>query len=221
MSDRSKLINRLLSERDFRAAYIRSKLDVLIPSQLRALRLRQDRTQYELAQLADMKQARISAMETPGKVNFNLDTLVRMAATHNTGLMVKFVPYSEMLGWENEYRQDTFSVIQLAHDLDFLEPARGMVRKRARRNRSPRGILPGAGIFQVPIAPSSLGASTNMVPIQQERVQMKLQFEPSELPPTQDQLADVVLFPNRTVNDLPILKAAAAAAAGAGGRYGA
>src|SRR5438132_13747529 len=108
MTDRSKLISRLLGERDYRAAYIRAKLDVLIPSQLRALRIRQDKTQPVLAEMAGMKQPRISAMETPGRVNFNLDTLVRMAATLNVGLMVKFIPFSEMLGWENDYNQDIF-----------------------------------------------------------------------------------------------------------------
>jgi len=66
MSDRSRLTNRLVHERDFRAAYIRAKLDVLIPSQLRALRLGQDKTQPEVAHMADMMQSRVSAMETPG-----------------------------------------------------------------------------------------------------------------------------------------------------------
>src|SRR6266852_5879608 len=101
MNERSKLISRLVNERDFRAAYIRSKLDVLIPSQLRALRLRQDLTQNILAVEAEMKQSRISAMETPGRTNFNLATLVSMAATFKVGLIVKFVPLSEMLRWEN------------------------------------------------------------------------------------------------------------------------
>jgi transcriptional regulator with XRE-family HTH domain len=122
MSDRQKIVSRLTADRDFRANYIRAKLEVLIPSQLRALRLREEKTQSELAQLADMKQARISAMETPGRVNFNLETLVRMAATHSCGLLFKFVPFSEMLEWENEYSQDTFNVTRLSEDIDFLQP---------------------------------------------------------------------------------------------------
>src|SRR5438552_12353110 len=135
MSDRQKTISKLIADRNYRADYIRAKLEVLIPSQLRALRLRQDKTQPELAQMADMKQSRISAMETPGKVNFNLDTLVRMAATHNVGMTVKFVPFSEMLSWENEYSQDTFNVVKLANDINFLHAAR-TVRRRVRRKRT-------------------------------------------------------------------------------------
>ena len=135
MSDRSKLISRLISERDFRADYIRAKLDVLIPSQLRGLRRRDGLTQPQLAEMAGMKQARISAMETQGQVNFNRETLVRMAATYGVGLIVQFVSFSEMLEWENNYSQDDFRVTKLPNDINFLQPAR-TVRRRTRRKRN-------------------------------------------------------------------------------------
>ena len=128
MSDRSNLINRLRTNRDSRAAYIRSKLDVLIPSQIRALRLRQPMTQAALADAAGMKQSRISAMETPGKTNFNLETLVSLAATLKVGLLVKFVPFSRMLWWENEYSQDAFEVTSIDKDIEFLTPTAGSAR---------------------------------------------------------------------------------------------
>lgn len=217
MSDRSKLINRLLHERDFRAAYIRAKLDVLIPSQLRALR--DEKTQLQIAEETGMKQARISAMETPGLVNFNRETLVRMAATHDVGLVVKFVPFSEMLEWENSYSQDAFNPTRLAHDIDFLQPAKG-VRRRARRNRTIRRMS-GVRTSQVPVTTAGIGASTYTIPVQRERVQLKLQFEPAEQPPAQSQISKVITLPNRSggsvVNNLPIQRAAAA---GAGGNYG-
>jgi len=215
MNERSKLISRLLSERDYRAAYIRAKLDVLVPSQLRALRLRQDKTQPLLAEMAGMKQSRISAMETPGKVNFNLDTLVRMAATLKVGLAVKFVPFSEMLGWENEYSQDTFDVTKLDDDMDFLQPAARatQIHRRARRNRSSRRVPSNPRTIRVPMATGSFGASTYRIPVQQERAQLNLQFEPTE-PPPQTQLPNVITLPSRgssVLNDLPILKAAVGA----------
>lgn len=128
MSDRSNLINRLRTNRDSRAAFIRAKLDVLIPSQLRALRLRQPMTQAVVADKADMKQSRISAMETPGKTNFNLETLVSLAATFKVGLMVKFVPFSGMLRWENEYSQDAFDVTGIDEDFEFLVPSIGFTK---------------------------------------------------------------------------------------------
>jgi transcriptional regulator with XRE-family HTH domain len=219
MSDRQKIISRLIADRDFRADYIRAKLDVLIPSQLRALRMRENKTQPELAQMADMKQSRISAMETPGLVNFNRETLVRMAATHSVGIVIKFVPFSEMLEWENSYSQDAFSVPQLADDTNFLYPATIGVRKRPKRKRTARRILSSDEIFQTPMATGGVGASTYMIPVQRERVQLRLQFKPSESASAQDRIANVIPLPNRrgsVVNDLSNLRAAA----GAGGHYG-
>ena len=124
MSERSKVIDRLLKNRESREAYIGAKLKVLIPSQLRALRLKsQTPRQEDLADAAGMKQSRISAMETPGAVNFNLETLVRIAAALRVALVVKFVSFSEVLRWENTFSQDEFNVIRIDNDRDFLQPS--------------------------------------------------------------------------------------------------
>lgn len=111
-----------MNDRDYRAAYIRAKLDVLIPAQIKALR--GEMTQAELGREANMKQSRISAMEMPGATNFNLETLVRLAAVCNVGLAVKFVPFSEMLHWENSFSLETFGVVPLQQDDAFLRPVR-------------------------------------------------------------------------------------------------
>jgi transcriptional regulator with XRE-family HTH domain len=121
LSDRSQKISRLLEERGYRTDYVRAKLAILVPSQIRALR--GNWTQQELANAAEMKQSRISAIETPGAVNFNLETLVRLAAALEVGLKVEFVPYSEMLTWEESFSQDAFNVTRLREDKGFIDPA--------------------------------------------------------------------------------------------------
>lgn len=123
MSERSDLISRLCNERDFRGSYLRAKLNVLISSQIFALRKRFFGTQEAFADANDMKQSRVSAMETPGATNFNLETLIRVAATSKVGLIVKFVPFSEMLRWDNNFVQDEFGVIQIDKDVEFLTPS--------------------------------------------------------------------------------------------------
>ena len=128
MSERSHLIARLSESRDSRASYIRAKVNVLVPAQLHALRLKIQKTQKELAGISGMKQSRISAMEQPGAVNFNLETLVRMAATFKVGLKVEFVSFAEMLRWENEFNQDNFNVAPIKRDLDFLKPEDASLR---------------------------------------------------------------------------------------------
>jgi len=127
MKERSKKISRLLNERDFRSSYLRGKLNVLISSQIYALRKKFFGTQKDLANVADMKQSRISAMEQPGATKFNLETLIRLASTFKVGLIVKFVPYSEMLRWDNRFVQDKFNVIKIDEDVEFLTPSEAPV----------------------------------------------------------------------------------------------
>jgi transcriptional regulator with XRE-family HTH domain len=78
--------------------------------------------QADLAQASEMLQSRISLIETPGAANVTLDTLSRIAAAFKVGLIVKFVPFSEMLAWENNFSQDQFDVVKIDKDTAFLSP---------------------------------------------------------------------------------------------------
>lgn len=123
MSERSKRISRLLTEKESRTAYVKAKLGILVPSQIRALRFKSDMPrQADLAREAGMQQSRISMFETPGAANVTLETLARLAAVFKVGLIVKFVPFSEMLQWENTFSQDSFDVVRLEQDVAFLKP---------------------------------------------------------------------------------------------------
>lgn len=165
MSDRSARISELLTSFESRVSYIGAKLSVLVPSQIRALRLRSNMPrQSDLAHEAKMHQSRISMFETPGAANLTLDTLSRLAAAFKVGLKVEFVPFSEMLDWESNYSQDTFNVTRLSQDAEFIRPEKKVRRKRylARRSDSWAGTAVGrTNIAQPPMA-----------------VQATLQFEP-------------------------------------------
>ena len=60
--------------------------------------------------------------ETPGAANLTLETLAKLAAAFKVGLIVDFVPFSEMLRWENHYSQDSFDVTRIDEDVEFIEP---------------------------------------------------------------------------------------------------
>jgi transcriptional regulator with XRE-family HTH domain len=80
--------------------------------------------QTDLAHATGLHQSRISVFETPGAANVTLETLAKIAAGFKVGLIVKFVPFSEMLRWEDNYSQDTFDVLpRLEQDEEFLNPA--------------------------------------------------------------------------------------------------
>lgn len=114
-SEKSQFIEKL-QDWKYREAYIRASINVNLPSQIRALRLKQEMTQKGLADASKMLQPRISAMEKPGAVKFNIETLVRVAAGLGVGLIVKFVPISEMVDWENGFSQDEFNVVTFDRD---------------------------------------------------------------------------------------------------------
>ena len=122
MNERSKMISKLIKSRDTRESYIRSKLSVLLPAQIRSLRLRREMTQAELGSDANMKQARISVLERIGEVSFSIETLIKLASAFRVGLVVKFAPMSEMLDWENAFAPDEFHVVPLERDEAFLHP---------------------------------------------------------------------------------------------------
>jgi transcriptional regulator with XRE-family HTH domain len=123
MNERSKKISKLLHDFDARRAYIKATLGILVPSKIRALRLKSNMPrQSDLAAEARMHQSRISMFETPGEANVTLETLAKLAAAFKVGLKVEFVPFSDMLRWENDYSQDAFDVTRIEEDLDFRYP---------------------------------------------------------------------------------------------------
>ena len=127
VSERSRRISRLLNSQKSRTAYIKAKLGVLVPAQIRALRLQSTNPpmpyQKDLARESEIKQqSRISMLETPGAANMTLETLAKVAAGLRVGVIVKFVPHSEMLRWENSFSPDV-DVTRLENDREFLNPA--------------------------------------------------------------------------------------------------
>ena len=122
MGERSGLISRLTSDFKTRSAYIQAKVGTLVPSQIRALRLKSEMPrQSDLANAAEMHQSRISMFETPG-ANPTISTLSAIAAALKVGLKIEFVPFSEMLDWENGFSQDQFAVTKIDDDAFFLNP---------------------------------------------------------------------------------------------------
>jgi len=161
MNERSRKISKLKSDSEARVSYMKAKLNVNMPSQIRALRRRRQLTQSALAERAGMKQSRISAMERPGETNFNVDTLVRLAAAYEVGLIVKFAPYSEVLDWENGFSQDTFDVVEISKDIDFLEPAASYDSSSTQLDV---GEVGEAGVLAIPVQKEATQPTRSLEP---------------------------------------------------------
>ena len=67
-----------------------------------------------------MLQPRISAIETVGG-NLRLDTLQRIAAAFDIALVVRFVPFSELVRWSDTFSPDDFTVPDFASDPMFSD----------------------------------------------------------------------------------------------------
>jgi transcriptional regulator with XRE-family HTH domain len=86
-----------LTDQTYREAFISEEIDTGIPMQLRAMREKRGWNQKYIAEKMDTKQPRFSLMEKPGYGNFSLNTLKKLASIFNVGLIVSFVPFSEMI----------------------------------------------------------------------------------------------------------------------------
>lgn len=125
MSTKSKLIQKLRKRKDYREAFVASQISTGIPFQIRALRKAQNWSQEKLAEITQMLQPRICAMEQGGYGDFTLNTLKKLAAAFDVGLVVRFAPFGEMVNWADAFSPDTFSVPSSKEDPVLCERERG------------------------------------------------------------------------------------------------
>lgn len=91
-----------LSEKAFRAAYVETEIETLIPFQIRAMRASRGWSQKELAIKADTTQARVSLLENPSHEGaVNVKTLIKLAEAFDVALVVRFAPFGELAEWSS------------------------------------------------------------------------------------------------------------------------
>jgi transcriptional regulator with XRE-family HTH domain len=119
----NKHIKKLLTElknREYRDAYVSSSVDVGIAFQVRELRKQVPWTQAELAEKANMKQERISAIENPSN-SPSITTLKKLANAFDVGLIVRFVPFSELVNWETNLSTGSLNVLSYDQESFFQD----------------------------------------------------------------------------------------------------
>ena len=98
--EKLKQILNSLRDKAYRAMFVETQIEALIPFQIRAMRQKKGWTQKQLAERAGMAQGRISVLESidyEGVVN--VKTLVKLADAFDVGLIVRFAPFSEVAEW--------------------------------------------------------------------------------------------------------------------------
>jgi transcriptional regulator with XRE-family HTH domain len=90
-----------------REALVDAHLRNGIAFQIRAMRRERNWTQDDLAGQSEMKPTQITRVENPGYGSHTLTTLKRIAAAFDVALVVRFVPFSELLEWDSGPRNMT------------------------------------------------------------------------------------------------------------------
>jgi transcriptional regulator with XRE-family HTH domain len=118
-----------LKNKAYRDAFVGSQISVGLPFQIRALREQRGWKQSRLAAEAKMLQPRISAMEGAGSAKFNIETLRRLASAFDVALVVRFVPFGELVDWSERFNPDTFKLPSFKDD-PTLEEAQSEVEEQ-------------------------------------------------------------------------------------------
>lgn len=112
-----------LKDKAYREAFVASQIDNGVAFQIRVMRKKKEWTQKELGDKSGMKQTRIHVLEDPNKINVNISTLRRLASAFDVALMVKFVPFSDLVKWDNELSPESLQVASFSEDIFFAEKA--------------------------------------------------------------------------------------------------
>lgn len=86
-----------LKDKTYRDAFVAAHIDNGVAFQIRTIRKKKTWTQKKLGDRADMKQERISVLEDPNKINVTLNTLRKIASAFDVALMVRFVPFGDLV----------------------------------------------------------------------------------------------------------------------------
>lgn len=116
-SRKTRLIEKL-QNKEYRDSYISSNIDVGVAFQIRALRKQRKYTQKKLAEIARMKQGRISVLENPSNTP-NISTLKKIANAFDVGLIVRFVPISNLVEWQLNLSRESLDASSFNEDPYF------------------------------------------------------------------------------------------------------
>jgi transcriptional regulator with XRE-family HTH domain len=117
----TKLLQKLKASRKRRELFVAGQIKTGIPFQIRALRDKKGWTQGELGAQLGMTQTNISRLESPGYGRLNITTLQRIAAAFDVGLIVRFVPFSELIGWVDKLSPDAVAPKSFDEEIEMLE----------------------------------------------------------------------------------------------------
>ena len=117
---KKELLNKL-SDPAYRSEFVSNEIDIGLPMQIRAMREKKGWKQSFVAEQTKPKQPRLSLMEKPGYGNFSLNTLKKLAALFDVGLIVSFVPWGEMVGFVESLSRNRLEIVGFGEEYKQIE----------------------------------------------------------------------------------------------------
>jgi len=145
----------------YRCEFVSNEIDIGLPMQLRAMREKRGWKQSFVAEKTETKQPRFSLMEKPGYGNFSLNTLKKLAALFDVGLIVSFVPWDEMISFVESLSQRRLDIVP------FNDEYQRMSKLYSRERRVHTDSSQLSFVF------SSATTATTILPIQSTGVDYK------------------------------------------------
>jgi transcriptional regulator with XRE-family HTH domain len=99
LNSRLNLIQRLRRNRATRARFVESNISKALAFQIRSLREKEGWSQQSLADKIDSNQNAVYRAENPSYGKQTITTLKKIAAAFDVALVVRFVPFSELVDW--------------------------------------------------------------------------------------------------------------------------
>ena len=104
-----------------RDLFVAGQIKTGIPFQVRAMRDKKGWTQAQLGTELGMTQTNVSRLESPGYGRLNITTLQRIASVFDVALVVRFVPFSELIRWTDNLSPEAMAPASFGEEIDGLE----------------------------------------------------------------------------------------------------
>ncbi len=121
-SQRRQVI-RSLEDKEYRDLYVEEHIDQGLAFQIRATRDERGWTQAQLASLIGSRQSAISKLEDPDYGRPSLTTLKKLASAFDVALVVRFVPFSDLLNHMSTLTADHLAPVDFNRDAVLLVDA--------------------------------------------------------------------------------------------------
>ena len=135
-----------LQDKETRDAYVDAQHTIGLSFQVWKLRQARGWTREQLAERSGIPKERIVHIEEPGRDPLTIQTLKKLASAFDVGLLVQFVPFSQLVRHEKDFHLGTFDVVSFDFDEGESKRDTVMVMEAFRKSASlpetrPRSIL--------------------------------------------------------------------------------